>query len=40
MHKALTSRKVAVVCAEGLAVMPSGAAFGADLSGNSEALKE
>lgn len=40
IHKALTSTKVAAVCAEGLAVKPSGAAIGADLGGNSKYSSE
>ena len=39
-HEALTSRKVAAVRAEGLAVGPSGAAVGADLGGSSKYSSE
>lgn len=39
-HEALTSRRVAAVCAEGLAVRPSGAAVGADLGGSSKYSSE
>ena len=39
-HEALTSRRVATVCAEGLAVRPSGAAVGADLGGSSKYSSE
>lgn len=40
IHEALTSRRVAAVCAEGLAVRPSGAAVGADLGGSSKYSSE
>ena len=39
-HEALTSRRVAAVCAEGLAARPSGAAVGADLGGSSKYSSE
>lgn len=39
-HEALTSRRVATVCAEGLGVGPSGAAVGADLGGSSKYSSE
>lgn len=39
-HEALTSRRVAAVCAEGLGVGPSGAAVGADLGGSSKYSSE
>lgn len=39
-HEALTSRRVAAVSAEGLAVRPSGAAVGADLGGSSKYSSE
>lgn len=39
-HEALTSRRVAAVCAEGLAVRPSGASVGADLGGSSKYSSE
>lgn len=39
-HEALTSRRVAAVCAEGLVVRPSGAAVGADLGGSSKYSSE
>ena len=39
-HETLTSRRVAVVSAEGLAVRPSGAAIGADLGGSSKYSSE
>lgn len=39
-HEALTSRRVAAVCAEGLGVSPSGAAVGADLGGSSKYSSE
>lgn len=39
-HEALMSRRVAEVSAEGLAVRPSGAAFGADLGGSSKYSSE
>ena len=39
-HEALMSRRVAKVSAEGLAVRPSGAAFGADLGGSSKYSSE
>lgn len=39
-HEALTSRRVAAVCAEGLAVRPLGAAVGADLGGSSKYSSE
>lgn len=39
-HEALTSRRVAAVSAEGLAVGPSGAAVGADLGGSSKYSSE
>lgn len=40
LHEALTSRRVAAVCAEGLGVGPSGAAVGADLGGSSKYSSE
>ena len=39
-HEALMSRRVAAVCAEGLAVRLSGAAVGADLGGSSKYSSE
>lgn len=39
-HEALTSRRVAAVCAEGLGVGPSGAIVGADLGGSSKYSSE
>lgn len=39
-HEALTSRRVAAVCAEGPGVGPSGAAVGADLGGSSKYSSE
>lgn len=39
-HEALTSRRVAAVCAEGSGVGPSGAAVGADLGGSSKYSSE
>lgn len=39
-YEALTSRRVAVVCAEGLVVRLSGAAIGADLGGSSKYSSE
>lgn len=39
-HEALMSRRVAKVSAEGLAVRPSEAAFGADLGGSSKYSSE
>lgn len=39
-HEALTSRRVAAVCAEGLGVGPSGAVVGADLGGSSKYSSE
>jgi hypothetical protein len=39
-YEALTSRRVAAVCAEGPGVGPSGAAVGADLGGSSKYSSE
>jgi hypothetical protein len=39
-HEAVTSRRVATVCAEALAARPRGAAVGADLGGSSKYTSE
>jgi hypothetical protein len=39
-QEAVTSRRVATVCAEALAVKPRGAAVGADLGGSSKYTSE